>query len=116
MKRRTSPELMERIRLFRKNPTPAEGLLWEKLRGRKLGGFKFRRQHPLLGRFVVDFYCPERRLVVEVDGEVHRFRKEEDRIRQAELERAGYRVLRFGNDEVLDDIEGVLEKIRKALG
>ena len=100
MKRRVSPELAERIRLFRKNPTPAEKLLWERLRDRKPGGFKFRRQHPLLGRFVVDFYCPEGRLVIELDGGVHRLRVEEDRIRQAELERAGYRVLRFGNDEV----------------
>jgi len=114
MKRRVSPELAERIRLFRKNPTPAEKLLWERLRDRKLGGFKFRRQHPLLGRFVVDFYCPEGRLVIELDGGVHRLRVEEDRIGQAE--RAGYRVLRFGNDEVLGNVEEVLDKILEALG
>jgi len=64
----------------------------------------------------VDFYCPEGRLVIELDGGVHRLRVEEDRIRQAELERAGYRVLRFGNDEVLGNVEEVLDKILEALG
>ena len=71
---------------------------------------KFRRQHPI-GRFVVDLYCPDFRLVVEVDGGVHDQRIEYDAIRTGALEAEGYRVMRITNEEVLRDVEGVLSRI-----
>ena len=64
----TSRELRIRVRQLRKQATPAEKILWKHLRNRRLNGIKFRRQHPL-GRYIVDFYCPTHRLVVEIDGE-----------------------------------------------
>ena len=94
--------------------TPAERLLWSRLRGKQLAGFKFRRQHPLLGRFITDFCCPAVRLVVEVDGDVHDWQQERDQARTEELERHGYRVIRFQNDQVLNEIEGVLAAIHTA--
>ena len=98
---------------MRKHPTPAENALWQRLRRRQLG-VKFRRQHAI-GPFIVDFYCAEAALVVEVDGPIHQYTAEEDAIRQEFLEAQGLRVLRFTNAEVENDIEGVLNRIRTAL-
>lgn len=98
---------------MRRHPTDAEGVLWRKLRDRQLGGVKFRRQHPV-GPFIVDFYCPERNLVVEVDGGQHTKNQEADERRTKELEeleKLGYHVLRFWNHEVLKLTEVVLGKI-----
>jgi very-short-patch-repair endonuclease len=80
------------------------------LRNRRLDGFKFRRQHAI-GRFVVDFYCGEANLVIEVDGPVHRGQAVVDAERQREIEARGLRVIRFHNDEVLDETAVVLERI-----
>ncbi len=99
-------------RALRKEPTTSEALLWEALRGRKLAGRKFRRQHPI-GRFVVDFYCHEERLAVEVDGPVHRFQRAGDRERQMLLEKSGVRVVRIRAGEIERDIRGVLKRIEK---
>jgi very-short-patch-repair endonuclease len=82
---------------MRREPTPAEQKLWQKLRHKQLLGFKFRRQH-VIDRFIVDFYCGEGRLVVEVDGGVHQYTEEEDAIRQEFLESLGLRVVRFRNE------------------
>ena len=112
--RGVSPELQERARELRRETTPAERLLWARLRNRQLQGRKFRRQHPL-GRFVVDFCCPAERLVVEVDGEVHEGQEEEDEARTAVLESYGYTVLRFLNQAVIQDVEGVLKAIARAI-
>ena len=112
--RGVSPELQERARELRRETTPAERLLWARLRNRQLQGRKFRRQHPL-GRFVVDFCCPAERLVVEVDGEVHEGQEEEDEARTAVLESYGYTVLRFPNQAVIQDVEGVLKAIARAI-
>ena len=112
--RGVSPELQERARELRKAMTPAERALWARLRNRQIQGLKFRRQHPL-GRFVVDFCCPAERLVVEVDGEVHEDQEDEDEARTAVLESYGYRVLRFPNQAVIQDIEGVLKAIARAI-
>jgi len=103
--RRTTRELRRRL-------TEAEGLLWERLRDRRLGGLKFRRQHPV-GRFVVDFYCVEAGVAVELDGSVHDGpeQREADAVRQEFLESQQLRVLRFQNDEVFGDIERVLATI-----
>ncbi len=93
--------------------TPAEIKLWERLRNRRLAGLKFRRQHPL-GPFIADFYCPEHRLVVEVDGEIHTFTRENDEARTQRFLAYGYRLIRFKNQEVEANIESVLEKIQSA--
>ena len=111
--RGTSPLIQQRARELRQRATEAERVLWERVRNRRLGGLKFRRQHPL-GPYIVDFYCAEHRLVVEVDGPIHEGQKERDALRAEYLEMYGYRVLRFMNEDVLTDIEGVLERILAA--
>jgi adenine-specific DNA-methyltransferase len=94
--------------------TFAERLLWARLRQRELDGFKFRRQHPI-GRFIVDFVCIEARVVVEIDGGQHAERRLRDEARTAWLNGRGYRVLRFWNNEVLQDADAVREAIRSAM-
>ena len=107
-------KLRPRARRMRQAPTAAERLLWEKLRGRRLEGFKFRRQHAI-DRFIVDFYCPRTGLVIEVDGRIHRGRKEEDVARDAHLRSMGMRVVRFDNQAVLDRTDSVIESISSEL-
>ncbi|HVW66480.1 MAG TPA: endonuclease domain-containing protein [Candidatus Peribacteraceae bacterium] len=101
-------------RLLRKNMTAAETLLWKRLRNRLCKGMKFRRQVPLLW-FIVDFICMEQRLIIEIDGAVHEQQKAYDAEREQELEKLGYRILRFSNDEVLHHEDDVMMKIIKAL-
>lgn len=103
---------IELARLFRKRPTPAEKTLWEKLRDRRLGGLKFKRQQHI-GRYVADFYCAELKLVVELEGKIHETadQKEYDQVRFEELDARGLRVLRINNEEVLQCVENVLERI-----
>lgn len=97
---------------LRKYQTKAETALWQELMNKKLNGIKFRRQHPV-SRFVVDFYCHSAKLVVELDGGIHKNPevKENDDNRQHELEGLGLKVIRFSNDEVLLDMETTLNKI-----
>jgi len=115
----TPAELWEKLkpvaREMRHAPTEAERVLWQHLRNRRLRGYKFRRQHPV-ERFIVDFYCSEAGLVLEVDGPIHQYTPEEDAIRQEFLEAHGLRVLRFRNGEVLGSIGSVLDAIIAALG
>ncbi len=115
---RTYPELWTKLkplaRQMRRNPTPAEGKLWERLRKKQLLGLKFRRQHSI-ERFIVDFYCRQARLVVEVDGPIHDYTPAEDAIRQEFIEFQGLRVLRFINEQVLGETEGVLAEIAGAI-
>lgn len=103
-------------RELRKDATPAEKLLWEHIRNRKLNGLKFRRQHPI-DKFVVDFYCHEKNLVIELDGSVHdvKINKDYDEARTAMLAGLGIYVLRFRNEEVVDNISLVLEKISETV-
>ncbi len=101
-------------RQMRTDPTESEKLLWEHLRARRLSGFRFRQQHSI-GQFIVDFYCAEARLVIEVDGPIHEWRKEEDEIREEFIKYHGCRVLRFSDREVLHNVEEVLNEISKAL-
>ena len=103
-----------RARELRNNPTEAERALWRHLRLRQLEGQKFRRQVPL-GRYIGDFVCVEKRLIVEVDGGQHSDMADTDATRTAWLEAQGFRVLRFWNHHVLGDIEAVVEAIREAL-
>lgn len=106
--------LLERAKKMRKNPTPSEAKLWEALRDRKLGD-KFRRQHPI-SNYIVDFVCLEKLLIVELDGEIHKYQMDKDAERQLLLEqKKGYTVLRFTNEEVLNNIDAILEQIRTKL-
>jgi len=95
---------------LRRDQTDAERLLWTRLRDRQLNGYKFRRQRPI-ERYVVDFVCIERRLVVELDGGQHAEQMRKDDLRTAEIVRRGFRVIRFWNNDVIANIEGVLEAI-----
>ena len=108
--RGTTRQIEQAARHLRQQLTPAEATLWEALRGRQLGGLKFRRQHPV-GRFIVDFYCPSCKLVVEVDGSIHARQQAYDRVRTDQLQTFGYCVLRFTNDEVMNDLATVLSRI-----
>ncbi len=94
--------------------TDAETRLWYYLRARCLNGWKFRRQVPL-GDYVADFLCEEARIIVEIDGGQHAEREEADRERTRWLERQGYRVVRFWNNEVLENMDGVLETLSPTL-
>jgi very-short-patch-repair endonuclease len=115
---RPAPELWKKlkplVRQKRRAPTPAEKVLWQRLRDHRLAGSQFRRQHAI-GRFIVDFYCAQARLVIEVDGPIHNGTPEEDAARQDYLERLELRVIRFTNDDVLDRTEDVLKRIGEAL-
>jgi leucyl-tRNA synthetase len=105
--------LKENARENRKNPTEAEDQLWQAVRNSALG-FRFRRQHAI-SRFIVDFVCIEKRLVVEVDGEIHQQQQREDQERTEILNSEGFHVIRFSNDEVLNQLSSVLEKIKATL-
>jgi primosomal protein N' (replication factor Y) len=94
-------------RAMRREPTEAERLLWARLRDRRLGGYKFRRQHPL-GAFVADFACLERRVIVEADGGQH-VESEYDAYRSECLGKQGWQVIRFWNNEVRENPDGVAE-------
>ena len=102
-------------RVLRERPTPSEDLLWQALKGKQLAGLKFRRQHPI-GSSVVDFYCHEKRLVVEIDGAVHlgKDAQDKDSARQEIIERYGVRFIRLSAVEVEGDLAGALQKIKAA--
>ncbi|MDD5330577.1 MAG: endonuclease domain-containing protein [Sulfuricella sp.] len=108
------PLQTERARTLRENQSDAEQLLWRSLRSRQLEGCKFRRQHGI-GSYIVDFVCIEAGLVVELDGGQHAEQLAYDAVRTEKLAAAGYRVLRFWNNEVLTNLEGVLESLRLEL-
>jgi very-short-patch-repair endonuclease len=103
-----------RARTLRKNPTEVEKLLWRRLRMWQLDGYKFRRQQPL-GNYIVDFVCLEEKLIVELDGGQHAEQSDYDAERDGWLREQGFVVLRFWNNEVLDNLEGVTEKIYQSL-
>lgn len=101
-------------REMRNNPTHAERNLWSALRNGQRLGFKFRRQH-VVDRFIVDFYCSSAHLIIEVDGEVHQFSVKADEERQAVLESLGLTVIRFTNDDVLKNRDGVVALVDQYL-
>ncbi len=96
---------------LRQRSTDAERLLWKHLKARQMAGLKFRRQAQI-GRFIVDFVCYEKALIVEADGGQHAIEREKDEERTRWLNAQGYRVLRFWNNEILTNIEGVLDVVR----
>lgn len=109
-----NPELLENAREMRKNETPAEDFMWNLLRNRRFLGYKFRRQHPVAQKYILDFFCDELRLGLELDGDYHssQDQKEYDEGRTYELTELGIKIIRFSNQEVLWETEKVLETIR----
>ena len=103
----------ERARSLRRARTPAESTLWTRIRGRRLGGFKFARQEPI-DRYYVDFVCREQGLIIELDGGQHA-ESLEDRHRDRALCALGYRVIRAWNNEVIENLDGVLQKLLSEL-
>jgi very-short-patch-repair endonuclease len=110
------PSTLRVAGMLRKGMTLSEKILWKKLKDRKIFTTKFRRQHAI-EIFIVDFYCHEYKLVIEVDGEIHNdtIQNEHDFNRTGELNRFGIRVLRFTNDQILYDIDSVLAKIQEVI-
>jgi 2-polyprenyl-6-methoxyphenol hydroxylase-like FAD-dependent oxidoreductase/very-short-patch-repair endonuclease len=112
-----NPGLAHLARDLRRNGTAAEIVLWEQLRNRRLRTAKFRRQHPLGPNYIVDFYCREFSLAIELDGSVHESDRSQwaDGIRQRQIQGAGVRILRFRNEQIFENIEGVLTQIAEYL-
>jgi very-short-patch-repair endonuclease len=108
-----SLNLTEAARTLRREMTDAEKILWKHLRAKQIDGFKFRRQEQI-GRFIADFVCYETKIIIEADGGQHATEKQKDDERTAWLNSQGFTVLRFWNNEILTNIEGVLEVIRNA--
>jgi very-short-patch-repair endonuclease len=112
---RAPAAIQRRARELRRELTPAEGLLWRRLRGKQFGPYHFRKQHPV-GRFIVDFFCARAKLVIEVDGDTHALQSRYDAERTAWLEtQRDYRVLRFANTDVHTNIDAVCEPIAELL-
>ncbi|HOW24682.1 MAG TPA: endonuclease domain-containing protein [Bacteroidales bacterium] len=111
-----SSEMLKIAGELRIEMTQAEKILWEQLRNKQLLGFRFRRQHPI-GEFVVDFFCYEVMLVIKLDGEVHHtsYQEERDRERTNILKNFGIIEVRFRNEEIMNDLDHVLAKIKEAL-
>ena len=110
---RYNPKLTELARKLRKNMTLAEVLLWNQLKEKKMLGFDFDRQRPI-DEYIVDFYCKELMLAIEIDGASHNFEDSDvrDKERQDRLESLGVRVLRFTDGDVKQNLEGVLQGVR----
>ena len=102
-------------RQLRRQQTDAENMLWSRLRAHRLFGLKFRRQQPM-GSYVVDFFCPEKMLIVELDGGQHQDRAGYDQARDDWLKSEGYTVLRYWNNELMCNLDGVLEDICRCAG
>lgn len=107
------PELFRLAERMRKNPTAAEKVLWKRLKGFRKERFIFRRQHPI-EFFIADFYCHKIKLVIEVDGGIHltEERIEYDDSRSEEIERFGIKVIRFKNEDVLENVESVIHEVK----
>lgn len=105
-----SPEKLQRAKQLRKNMTPEERKLWEKLRAKRLNGIKFRRQQIIAG-FIVDFYCHAAKLIIEIDGEIHQKQTEQDTEREKILLAYGLRILRIKNEQINRNLEEVLKLI-----
>ena len=111
---RASHPIRQRAKELRREQTPAEALLWKHLRAHRFAGYKFRRQHPI-DRFIADFYCAEKKLIIEVDGDIHDLTVEHDAIRSQELQQRGYCIVRFTNEQITTQLQQVLRKIHLAL-
>ncbi len=112
--KRSFPKMKHRAAELRREMTLAEQKLWAVLRANRLDGVPFRRQHAI-GQYIADFCSPSRKLIVELDGSPHLAQQEQDAERTLALEALGYRVLRFWNSRVMDDLPGVLDAIHAEL-
>ena len=107
---KVKPKILENARELRKSPTPFESKLWSKLKGGQLLGYKFRRQHPV-GSYILDFFCANCNLIIEIDGESHNYNIEYDQRRTKWLVDSGYTLIRFSNKDIIDDFDNVLNQI-----
>ncbi len=114
MHKRTTPKIFKRAKELHRNMSPAEAELWKHLRAHRMGDVHFRNQHAI-GNYIVDFCAPRKKLIIELDGSQHLEQQEYDEERTKYLEAHGYRVLRFWNNDVMNDIESVLKAIWNAL-
>ena len=112
----------KRCRELRKSQTNAEKIFWEAVRNRKYAGLKFYRQYPIFydytGKetfYIADFFCYEKKLVIEIDGKLHDYQKKQDKTRTDIINLLGIEVIRFNNEEIENNLERVLEKIKKKL-
>jgi very-short-patch-repair endonuclease len=112
--KRTTPKIMHRAGELRADTTPAEAKLWAYLRTLREEGIRFRRQHAI-GSYIADFCAPRRKIIIELDGSQHLDQEAYDAERTLFLESKGYRVIRFWNGEVMNNIEGVLRAVDMAL-
>ena len=112
---RIYPPTLERAREMRHDPTPAEATLWRALRNRNLN-YKFRRQHPI-DKFIIDFYCAQVKLCVELDGDTHfeLSQQEYDLARTAYLEELGYKIIRFSNQDVRYNLPSIVDEIVRTI-
>ena len=110
---RVSYEMHERAKKLRREMTPAEKILWKQLKGNRLNGLHFRRQQIVHGYFA-DFYCHQHELIVELDGGIHEFQKDYDADREEYLVALGFRIMRFTNEEINNDLRDVLQRIIEA--
>jgi len=111
---RASKLVKQAARNLRHAMTPAETRLWSVLRRRQIANARFRRQRPIR-HFIADFCCVECRLIIEVDGAAHNLTGDQDHARQEWLEASGYRVIRFSNDDVMKNLDGVIEVVRREI-
>ena len=114
MHKRTTPKTFGHAKELHRNPTPAETKLWAQLRAHRLGNIHFRNQHAI-GNYVVDFCAPRKKLIIELDGSQHLEQGDYDAERTAFFESKGYRILRFWNNDVMNDLNAVLKVIWSAL-
>ncbi|MFW6059188.1 MAG: endonuclease domain-containing protein [Phycisphaeraceae bacterium] len=112
---RVQPVQHGRLRKLRRESTFPERLLWSRLRGSQLAGLKFKRQYAI-GPYIADFYCAAASLVVELDGLSHVGRVDEDQRRSAYLDAQGLRVVRYANDQVIENVDAVAEDIARQAG
>lgn len=104
------PQTLKKAKLLRSKMTLAETILWSKLKGKQFHELRFRRQHPI-NIYIVDFYCHSLKLVIELDGEIHKNQIEYDNLRTKDLNMYGLKVVRFNNSEIENNIEKVLIQI-----
>ena len=110
---KVSTKQLQNAKELRREMTPAEKILWKEVKANKLNGLHFRRQQIVHGYFA-DFYCHQHELIVEVDGGIHEFQQEYDAEREEYLGALGLRIIRFTNDEITQDLKGVLQKLVEA--
>ncbi|HHE76805.1 MAG TPA: endonuclease domain-containing protein [Candidatus Parcubacteria bacterium] len=116
IKQRSTRKIVSRSRNLRKNQTPQEVILWSKLRNRGFKNLKFKRQHPL-GKYIVDFVCLDKKLIIEIDGWQHKEEKQKryDKERSSFLKSLGFKILRFWNNDINTNLDGVFFKIEEMI-